>query len=305
MNRILILFLLICLFSNSAGQTIFKEKAIVTANSLNIREKPTPNSKIVGKLKKDETILIENSFNGYAGIKLENNFKGYVSMKYLDKTQYRYPNSFADLMLRIQLGRYFSSLIGIILVFWLLTFLGNRITWLLSSFKYKDISGFSFSSSLGKGMGYQKLANFALGKSKQHPYSTYWLRITFIYILMTPVFIFIYKAASITTGLSHMEILNSLWFKFACLTMGITPFIIFLFKSATVIRKTRCRREWFSVFFSLVFSIPIILLVVSISIFALSLSLLLIMLMILQAMSLNKKAQKMVIDINSPGNGRH
>lgn len=303
MNRILILLLLICLSSNSSGQTIFKEKAIVTANSLNIREKPTPNSKIVGKLKKDETILIENSINGYAGIKLENNFKGYVSMEYLDKTQYRYPNSFADLISRIQLGSYFASLIGIILVFWFLSFLGNRITWLLSSFKYEDISGFSFSSSLGK--GYQKLANFALGKTKQHPYSTYWLRITFLYILMTPVYIFIYKAVSITTGLSHMEIMSSFWFKFACLALGLTPFIIFLFKSATSIRKKRCRREWFSVLFSLIFSIPIILLVVSISIFALSLSLLLVMLMILKAMSLNKKDQKMVIDINSPGNGRH
>lgn len=77
--------LLVCLFAFSIGSTkafAASNSGTVTANSLNVREKPSTTSKVVGWLKKGTIVQIYSTKKGWGEVWFKNK-KAYVSLKYI------------------------------------------------------------------------------------------------------------------------------------------------------------------------------------------------------------------------------
>lgn len=58
-------------------------QATVVANTLNVREKPTATSKVVGKLQKEDVVQVESCNSGFCKIESRST-SGYVSEKFLN-----------------------------------------------------------------------------------------------------------------------------------------------------------------------------------------------------------------------------
>ena len=88
MNRLKLFFIVIAFLMVNASASY---KAAVMANSLNVRENPTANSRVVGKLQKEDVVQVESCNNGFCKIEFKST-SGYASEKFLNQI----PSTLAD-----------------------------------------------------------------------------------------------------------------------------------------------------------------------------------------------------------------
>ncbi|MFM2479509.1 SH3 domain-containing protein [Celerinatantimonas sp. MCCC 1A17872] len=67
-----------------ANQSNYASYYIVTASSLNVRNSPSPTSKVIGEYKKGDEIMVLSSENGWAKIRYKSVY-AWVSYKYLKR----------------------------------------------------------------------------------------------------------------------------------------------------------------------------------------------------------------------------
>jgi uncharacterized tellurite resistance protein B-like protein len=89
MKRKLFLLLYACLISYSA---ISQEKFIITARSVNIREKPDQNSTIIGSVQKNDTVIVYSFSNDWAEIQAVSG-KAFINKNYIEKAKIEAPQS--------------------------------------------------------------------------------------------------------------------------------------------------------------------------------------------------------------------
>ena len=80
MNSLKIFFVVLAFLMVNASASY---KATVVANTLNVREKPTATSKVVGKLQKEDVVQVESCNSGFCKIESRST-SGYVSEKFLN-----------------------------------------------------------------------------------------------------------------------------------------------------------------------------------------------------------------------------
>lgn len=250
-----LLFLFVCILLSSCGHFEPQSHGIVTATKLNIRDRPSAQSEVIGQIEKGEKVVVNSLGKKYANVHTKYG-QGFVSMDYI-RIENGY--SFSSFLKTTSMREIISILIPFLIIALLTIRILSYFLSKLSSLDYNYAPRFNFFLTNRNGFfrrRFNSTVYLMLGRRTQHPYLNYWIFTSLFWFLIPVVFFgghyhFIFFFESI----KNITLMMDSPIKFGIMIIYIlTPGVIFIVK-AVKNSKLLPTKEWIFVLLALLFSL--------------------------------------------------